>query len=162
MKAYVYNQKTKQLIREHDCQVCPKTKEFMKPINSTFTKPDELSKYSIWDGESWNISLEDKLKDAKAEKIKIAKQIYEKESTKSFSFKNTFFKGGDESASAIAGAVTLANALGETKVNIIDINDKSIELTFDEALILSASIAKQWRDAFFAYKEQKVKINQQE
>ena len=35
MKVNVYDPETKEFLREHICQICPKTKEFMKPSHCT-------------------------------------------------------------------------------------------------------------------------------
>lgn len=96
-----------------------------------------------------------KLLDSKQTKINKLKSIYLQESTSSVSYKNIVYKGGKSSASAIAGAVQLAQSLKETSATIIDIDDKENELTFEEAMELSALIAKPWRAAFFKYKELK-------
>lgn len=91
----------------------------------------------------------------KTEKSKFLKEFYLKNSTSSVSYKNVVYKGGESSASAIAGAITLAQSLGETEVKIIALDDSENFMSFDEALELSGMIAKSWRDAFFRYKELK-------
>ena len=94
----------------------------------------------------------------KPNKLEEIKNKYLEESTKDFEFEGNTYKGGDSSASAIAGAVSLASALQEDTVTIIDAKDIAHKLTFDKAMMLSALIAKQWRDSFFRYKELKVLI----
>lgn len=59
------------------------------------------------------------------------------------------FNGGDASASAIAGAVDLAQKLGETNVKLWDIENVMRDFSFDDAMLISASIAKVWRDAMY-------------
>lgn len=88
-------------------------------------------------------------------KIDELKAVYFEESTKSVFYKEVVYKGGESSASAIAGAVQLAQSLKEASATIIDIEDKENDLTFEEAMELSALIAKAWRAAFFKYKELK-------
>ncbi len=96
------------------------------------------------------------LKEKKLEDISIK---YQEESTKPISYKDVLYKGGDASASAIAGAVELAQRLGESNVKIIAIDDSENEMSFNDALELSALIARAWRGAFFRYKELKRIIN---
>lgn len=59
------------------------------------------------------------------------------------------FNGGDASASAIVGAVDLAQKLGETSVKLWDIENVMRDFSFDDAMLISASIAKVWRDAMY-------------
>ena len=94
----------------------------------------------------------------KPNKLEEIKNKYLEESTKDFEFEGNTYKGGDSSASAIAGAVSLASALQEDTVTIIDVKDIAHKLTFDKAMMLSALIAKQWRCSFFRYKELKILI----
>jgi len=103
-----------------------------------------------------NILAFKKMKD---NKIEMLATTYRTESTKNITYKNVVYKGGESSASAIAGAVTLAKSLQELEVKIIDINDDENFMSFDEALQLSGMIAKSWRDAFFRYKELKRQIS---
>lgn len=100
----------------------------------------------------------DYLQSVKPNKLEEIKNKYLEESTKDFEFEGNIYKGGDSSASAIAGAVSLASALQEDTVTIIDVKDTAHKLTFDKAMMLSALIAKQWRCSFFRYKELKVLI----
>ncbi|NQY22838.1 MAG: hypothetical protein HRT41_02310 [Campylobacteraceae bacterium] len=99
------------------------------------------------------------LKEVKEKKIAEFKIIYLEAANKDFIYKSNSYKGGESSASAIAGAINLAQALSESNCKIIDSNDEPHELTFESAAILSASIAKEWRDTFYKYKALKVKIN---
>jgi hypothetical protein len=103
-----------------------------------------------------NILAFKKMKD---NKIEMLATTYRTESTKPVPYKDILYKGGDASASAIAGAVELAQSLQETEVKIIDVDDKPNIMTFSEALELSGLIAKAWRTAFFRYKELKVQIS---
>lgn len=103
-----------------------------------------------------NILAFKKMKD---NKIEMLATTYQTESTKPVSYKNVLYKGGDASASAIAGAVQLAQSLGESNVKIIASDDSANEMSFDEALELSGLIAKAWRTAFFRYKKLKVQIS---
>ena len=64
------------------------------------------------------------------------------------------FNGGDSSASAISGAITLAQSLGETSVGIWDIDNKITYYSFDMALLISKTIAKVWRDKMFERQNQ--------
>lgn len=92
-------------------------------------------------------------------KLSSIQVTYQTESIKPISYKEVLYKGGDTSASAIAGAVQLAQSLGESNVKIIASDDSTNEMSFDEALELSGLIAKAWRTAFFRYKELKVQIS---
>lgn len=56
------------------------------------------------------------------------------------------YNGGDSSASAISGAVTLAQALGEAEVHLWDFANVVREYTFAEAISISAQIGKAYRD----------------
>lgn len=70
------------------------------------------------------------------------------------------FNGGDASASAIAGAVTLAQNLGETSVSLWDINNVvHNNIAFSEAMVISAFIAKKWRDDMFKRQDLLTQIN---
>ena len=69
------------------------------------------------------------------------------------------YNGGDSSASAIAGAVQLAQALGELDVKLWDINNTIATYTFDEAMTISAQIAKTYRDTQFAKYAKIAEIN---
>lgn len=70
------------------------------------------------------------------------------------------FNGGDASASAIAGAVTLAQNLGETSVSLWDIdNVVHNNIAFSEAMVISAFIAKKWRDDMFKRQDLLTQIN---
>jgi len=99
------------------------------------------------------------LQDLKDEKLTDIKSTYETESTKNIIYKNVLYKGGDSSASAIAGSITLAQSLQESNVKIIGADDSANEMSFAEALELSGLIAKEWRTAFFRYKELKLQIS---
>ena len=103
--------------------------------------------------------LKEELKKAQENKISEFKIKYLEAANKIFTYKNNHYKGGESSASAIAGAINLAQALGESNCKIVDANDKSHDLTFGSAATLSASIAKQWRDTFYKYKALKLEIN---
>lgn len=59
------------------------------------------------------------------------------------------FNGGQDSASYISGAVTLAESLAETSVFITDVDNIKRELSFDSANTVAVLVAKQYRDAFF-------------
>lgn len=59
------------------------------------------------------------------------------------------FNGGQDSASYISGAVTLAQSLGESTVFITDVDNIKRELSFDSANTVAVLVAKQYRDAFF-------------
>ena len=69
------------------------------------------------------------------------------------------YNGGADSASAINGAVTLAQTLGETDVKIWDVDNVVATYTFDEALAISAQIAKAYRDAKLAKYDLVAQIN---
>lgn len=84
---------------------------------------------------------------------------YQTESTANVPYKDVLYKGGDASAGAISGAVTLAQSLQESNVKIIASDDSANEMSFNEALELSGLIAKSWRTAFFRYKELKIQIS---
>lgn len=59
------------------------------------------------------------------------------------------WNGGQDSASYIQGAVTLAQSLGETSVNITDIDNVTRELTFEQALQVATDVGLSFRTAFF-------------
>lgn len=92
-------------------------------------------------------------------KINEISKIYQTKSTANVSYKDVLYKGGDASAGAISGAVTLAQSLQESNVKIIASDDSANEMSFNEALKLSGLIAKEWRTAFFRYKELKLQIS---
>jgi len=105
---------------------------------------------------------EKSLDDFKDEKLREIEEIYKVKSTESVLYNGISYKGGDVSASAILGAINLAENLQESNTKIIGCDDKPYTLTFEEAYELSALIAKKWRDAFFKYKELKVQISEKE
>lgn len=96
------------------------------------------------------------LEELKTTKINEVKAIDEKASV---TINDITYNGGDSSASAIAGAVQLAQALGELDVKLWDINNTIATYTFDEAMAISAQIAKTYRDTQFAKYEKIVEIN---
>lgn len=70
------------------------------------------------------------------------------------------FNGGDSSASAIAGAATLAQNLGETNVSLWDLDNKvHNSIALSEAMKISAIIAKKWRDDMFKRQDLLTQIN---
>ena len=60
MKVYTYNPKTMEFIKEHACQVCPKTKEYMKPSNCTEIKVPYFvdGVVIVFNGSSWVVDIE--------------------------------------------------------------------------------------------------------
>ena len=56
------------------------------------------------------------------------------------------YNGGNSSASAISGAIALAQALGETDVKLWDIDNNIAIYTFTEAQAIAAQIAQAYRD----------------
>ena len=117
----------------------------------TLLKPNEND---LWNGTSWQIDIE-LLKSSKINSFKEKFSIY---SNQHLRYKNVVYKGGESSASAIASAVNLAQALGETSTKIVDINDNENTLSFTETVELSVLLAKQWRENFFKYKSLKVQV----
>lgn len=69
------------------------------------------------------------------------------------------WNGGQDSASYIKGAVDLAQALGETDVNITDIDNVARTLTFEQAMQVSADIGLAFRVAFFKKQNAMVAAN---
>lgn len=122
----------------------------LKKLNppNNYSKFDDVSKTWIEDIELLRVL-----------KLNDIKNIYEIEANKNISFDEVIYKGGESSAKAIAGAVDLAKALGETTAKIIDAHDNENFLNFEKTMKLSTQIAHQWREAFFKYKELKREIN---
>ncbi len=130
--------------------------DYLGPIKNghTLLKPTQFDK--------WNDATKSWIEDIeliRASKLNDIKNIYEIEANKNVVYNEVTYKGGESSASAIAGAVDLAKALGETTAKIIDVNDDENLLSFEEAMKLSAQIAHQWREAFLKYKKLKRTIN---
>jgi hypothetical protein len=92
-------------------------------------------------------------------KIEKAKEIKQANSFAPVEVNGVMYNGGDGSASAIAGAVELAQALGETEVKLWDVNNIIATYTFEEAMNISAQIAKTYRDTQFAKYEKIAEIN---
>lgn len=69
------------------------------------------------------------------------------------------FNGGDASASAISGAVSLAQNLGETSVKLWDIENVLHEVSLTEALDISAFIAKEYRNKMYLRQEAIMAVN---
>ena len=67
---------------------------------------------------------------------------------------NITFNGGDSSASAISGAVELAQSLGETTVGIWDVNNKIHTLTLVEAFEVAKQIALKYRTDMYNRQQQ--------
>ena len=59
---------------------------------------------------------------------------------------NITFVGGDESASAIRGAIDLAKLLNEDYCKIWDINKKTWEISFEQTAIIMQKIAHKYRE----------------
>lgn len=68
------------------------------------------------------------------------------------------YNGGNDSARDIHGAVILAEALGETSVLIAGYDNVAREMTFEDALNVSAQVGKSWRTAYFTMQEAKVAL----
>lgn len=135
-----------------------------KDIHNIETKEDSICDYigAIKEGfvlGKYIKTTSEVLKESKDLKLNSLRVNYDTDSLKELPYKSNTYKGGDSSASAIAGAVSLAQSLGETNCKIVDIKDVSHELTFGSANTLSALIAKQWRDTFFKYKALKVDVS---
>lgn len=74
--------------------------------------------------------------------------------------KTITFNGGDSSASAIASAVELAQNLNETNVSLWDYdNIIHHNISFAEAMTISAFIAKKYRDDMFKRQDLLKQIN---
>ena len=60
MKVNVYDPETKEFLREHICQICPKTKEFMKPSHYTDIEVPyfEDGVVIIFNDNSWVVDIE--------------------------------------------------------------------------------------------------------
>lgn len=71
------------------------------------------------------------------------------------------FNGGDSSAGAINGAITLAQSLSETTVDIWDINNKLHTFTLAEAFTIAQHIAKTYRDAMLDRQTQITVLNEE-
>jgi hypothetical protein len=107
------------------------------------------------------VNIQDNLFLTQTKELKIASfsQNFEVDANQTIVYADIVYKGGESSASAIAGAVTLAQALGEDKAVIIDASDSENILSFEQTLELSSLIGKQWRDTFFKYKSFKKQVN---
>ena len=68
------------------------------------------------------------------------------------------FNGGQDSAGYIQGAVGLAQALGETEVQITDTNNVAHTMSFTEAMTVAALVGKQFRTAFMVKQAALVEI----
>ena len=120
---------------------------------------DTWQEFTVTDGVYSPAELNDAIvaletKEAKANKINEIKQDCTANDPVSLSVifkdattKNITFNGGDSSAAAISGAIELATTLGETQVALWDSNNiVHTGISFDEALSISVSIAKKYRD----------------
>ena len=68
------------------------------------------------------------------------------------------FNGGQDSASYIQGAVTLAQTLGEETVDITDIDNVRRTLSFESASTVAVMIGVSFRNAFFAKQDALVNL----
>ena len=87
------------------------------------------------------------------------RRVYEEESEAPVVCLGHTWNGGQDSASYIQGAVNLAQALGESTVTITDIANVGHTMSFADALAISATIGKAFRDAFFKKQAALVEIN---
>ena len=69
------------------------------------------------------------------------------------------FVGGRISARDISDAVDLAKALGETNLDVTDVDNVRHPMTFESAMIVSATIGHAFRTAFFAKQDALVALN---
>ena len=63
------------------------------------------------------------------------------------------YNGGDTSASAIFGAVSLAQAQGLTTVTIWDINNVNAEYTIEQGMLIAATIGNAYAQVMYARNE---------
>lgn len=69
------------------------------------------------------------------------------------------YNGGDSSAAAIAGAVTLSKALGTTEVGIWDINDETTIMDILEAESLAIAIGKKYAEIMYLRQQRITAVN---
>ena len=116
-----------------------------EPLDASWIQTDTANIDDVYDGTSFTkpISPLDELKSQKIQSITLDPKA-------PVVINGVTFNGGDSSASAISGAVTLAQALGETDVKLWDVDNVIATYTFDDATAIAAQIAKAYRDAQFA------------
>lgn len=68
------------------------------------------------------------------------------------------FNGGDDSASAIAGAIQRAELKSRAKVPIWDINNVIREYSYGSATAIALAISDVWEELAFAYQTEKVRL----
>jgi len=68
------------------------------------------------------------------------------------------FNGGNDSASVIFGAISLAQNLGEETVGIWDINDDVYQFSYESALIIARTIGLAWRTLAYELQGKKSEI----
>jgi hypothetical protein len=69
------------------------------------------------------------------------------------------FNGGQDSAGYIQGAVQLAQALSETTVDITDINNVRVTMSFESAMTVATAIGQAFRVTFFAKQDALAALN---
>lgn len=103
--------------------------------------------YNAW---AAPIAPELTLAQVKANGIQQVKDEATTQSQQPITIESVSWTAGDGSASAIAGAVTLAQNLGETTATLWDADNINHEgVTFEEAASIAAQIAVAWRTIMF-------------
>lgn len=80
-----------------------------------------------------------------------AKKVYEAENAMPVTVGAVTYKGGESSASTIAAAVNLAQALGEATVTLVDANLEEHTMTLADALAVAAAVGVPARNAYFKH-----------
>lgn len=78
-----------------------------------------------------------------------AERVYEAENATPVNVGGIIYKGGESSASTIAAAVNLAQALGETTVTLVDVNLDEHTMPIVDALAVAAAVGLPARAAYF-------------
>ena len=103
------------------------------------------------------ISIEKQLETAKEKMIKIIKE--ECKAYEPVTINGITYNGGEGSASAISGAVQLAQKLGELEVSLWDIDNIVRIYILEEAFDISAQIAKVYRDEMLIRQNMIMQVN---
>lgn len=107
--------------------------------------------YQTWEVRDFTEQeLANKVKEAKEEKIKRINQLFESKAIENVTINNSIYKGGDVSASAINGAITLAKVEGVPTVDIWDADKVTRTYTISEAEQIAYVIGKTY--AGFMYR----------
>lgn len=158
---YIFGKGSQQLLLE-----TPEIPDKQKyhPLNEWYLMkakmPRDGKPYEAQSDGTWlDVTPVDVLTEREKEKqLALIHEIFEMDANAPVEVNGVFYNGGESSASAISGAVALAQALGETDVLIAGYDNVARRMSFEDALYVAAMIGKAWRSAYFVKQASKVAL----